>query len=92
MGRQLTSVDGGRALISWTATMFEYLMPLIVMRNYPETLLSETYESVVNRQIEYGYERGCRGEFPSRLMPRVTCPSTISTGPSVFRVSASSAD
>jgi len=26
MGRQLTSVDGGRALISWTGTMFEYLM------------------------------------------------------------------
>ena len=58
MGRQLTSVDGGRALISWTATMFEYLMPLIFMRNYPETLLSETYESVVRRQMEYGYERG----------------------------------
>ncbi|MGZ8842149.1 MAG: glucoamylase family protein, partial [Pyrinomonadaceae bacterium] len=58
MGRQLTSVDGGRALISWTATMFEYLMPLIVMRNYPETLLSETYQAVVARQIEYGYERG----------------------------------
>src|SRR5262245_5244580 len=58
MGRQLTSVDGGRAMISWTATMFEYLMPLIVMRNYPETLLSETYRSVVSRQIEYGYESG----------------------------------
>ncbi len=58
MGRQLTSVDGGRAMISWTATMFEYLMPLIVMRNYAETLLSETYRSVVSRQIEYGHERG----------------------------------
>ena len=34
MGRQLTAVDGGRALISWTGTMFEYLMPLLVMRNY----------------------------------------------------------
>jgi cyclic beta-1,2-glucan synthetase len=58
MGRQLTSVDGGRALISWTATMFEYLMPLIVMRHYPDTLLGETYQAVVSRQIEYGYERG----------------------------------
>ncbi|HYT50159.1 MAG TPA: glucoamylase family protein, partial [Pyrinomonadaceae bacterium] len=57
MGRQLTAVDGGRALISWTGTMFEYLMPLLVMRNYRETLLSETYEAVVSRQIEYGYER-----------------------------------
>lgn len=58
MGRQLTSVDGGRALISWTGTMFEYLMPLLVMRNYRETLLGQTYQSVVSRQIEYGYERG----------------------------------
>ncbi|HMG74377.1 MAG TPA: glucoamylase family protein [Pyrinomonadaceae bacterium] len=58
MGRQLTAVDGGRALISWTGTMFEYLMPLLVMRNYRETLLGETYEAVISRQIEYGYERG----------------------------------
>lgn len=58
MGRQLTSVDGGRALISWTGTMFEYLMPLLVMRNYSGTLLDETYRTVVKRQIEYGQERG----------------------------------
>jgi cyclic beta-1,2-glucan synthetase len=58
MGRQLTAVDGGRALISWTGTMFEYLMPLLVMRSYRETLLGETYEAVVSRQIEYGFERG----------------------------------
>jgi cyclic beta-1,2-glucan synthetase len=58
MGRQLTSIDGGRALISWTGTMFEYLMPLLVMRYYSETLLGQTYETVVRRQIEYGYERG----------------------------------
>src|SRR6185369_14988616 len=58
MGRALTKVDGGRALISWTGTMFEYLMPLLVMRNYPATLLAETYRNVVERQIEYGEERG----------------------------------
>ncbi len=58
MGRPLTRVDGGRALISWTGTMFEYLMPLLVMRNYPATLLAETYRTVVDRQIEYGEERG----------------------------------
>ncbi len=58
MGRQLTSVDGGRALISWTGTMFEYLMPLLVMRNYSGTLLDETYRTVVKRQVEYGEERG----------------------------------
>ncbi|HEV2834435.1 MAG TPA: glucoamylase family protein, partial [Pyrinomonadaceae bacterium] len=58
MGRALTKVDGGRALISWTGTMFEYLMPLLVMRNYQATLLSETYRTIVGRQIEYGQERG----------------------------------
>ena len=57
MGRQLTAIDGSRALISWTGTMFEYLMPLLVMRNYRETLLGETYEAIIARQIEYGYER-----------------------------------
>lgn len=58
LGRQLTPVDGHRALVSWTATMFEYLMPLLVMREFRDTLLGETYRAVVARQIEYGYERG----------------------------------
>ena len=38
--------------------MFEYLMPLLVMRAYPGTLLDETYHAVVERQIEYGAQRG----------------------------------
>ncbi len=57
LGRTLTKVDGGRALLSWTGTMFEYLMPLLVMRDYPATLLAETYGTIVKRQIEYGQER-----------------------------------
>jgi cyclic beta-1,2-glucan synthetase len=58
LGRQFTPAGGGRALVSWTATMFEYLMPLLVMRSYPGTLLDETHRSAVRRQIEYGDERG----------------------------------
>ncbi|HEX7312640.1 MAG TPA: glucoamylase family protein [Pyrinomonadaceae bacterium] len=58
LGRKLTPVDGSRALISWTGTMFEYLMPLLVMRGYDRTLLDETYKAVVWRQVEYGEERG----------------------------------
>jgi cyclic beta-1,2-glucan synthetase len=58
LGRQLTPVDSSRALISWTGTMFEYLMPLLVMRDYPNTLLNQTYLAAVERQIEYGRERG----------------------------------
>ena len=56
LGRGLTKVDGHRALVSWTATMFEYLMPLLVMRGYHDTLLDQTYRAVVARQIEYGRE------------------------------------
>ena len=56
LGRQLTSGNGRQALISWSATMFEYLMPLLIMRNYDRTLLAETYRTVVARQIAYGHE------------------------------------
>lgn len=56
LGRALTPVAGSRALISWTATMFEYLMPLLVLRNYRGTLLDQTYRAIVARQIEYGRE------------------------------------
>ncbi len=57
LGRQLTQLDGaGRALVSWTATIFEYLMPLLVTRDYAETLLDQTCKAVVARQIAYGHE------------------------------------
>ncbi|MDQ2919834.1 MAG: hypothetical protein M3R10_08170, partial [Verrucomicrobiota bacterium] len=39
LGRALVGTDGRRALVSWSGTMFEYLMPLLVMRNYERTLL-----------------------------------------------------
>lgn len=58
LGRQITRANGGRALLSWSASMFEYLMPLLVMRSWPITLLDETYAAVVARQIEYGKELG----------------------------------
>lgn len=59
LGRQLTQIDGaGRALVSWTATMFEYLMPLLVTRDYTETLLDQTCKAIVARQIAYGREHG----------------------------------
>jgi cyclic beta-1,2-glucan synthetase len=57
LGRQLTRTTGGFALLSWSASMFEYLMPLLVMRTYPDTLLQRTYEAVVRRQVQYGAER-----------------------------------
>ena len=58
LGRSLTPTGTSRALLSWSASMFEYLMPLLVMRAYPSTLLDETYEAVVSRQMKYGAQRG----------------------------------
>ncbi|MCO5386729.1 MAG: hypothetical protein NHB14_14235 [Desulfosporosinus sp.] len=47
---------GKRSLVSWSGTMFEFLMPLLVMRNYEGTLLNETYHSVVDVQRKYGLD------------------------------------
>jgi cyclic beta-1,2-glucan synthetase len=58
LGRPLTPSGASRALLSWSASMFEYLMPLLVMRSHPGTLLDETYEAVIERQIAYGASRG----------------------------------
>ncbi|HAL29676.1 MAG TPA: hypothetical protein DCP20_03035 [Coriobacteriia bacterium] len=58
LGRAITRTGSGAALVSWSASMFEYLMPLLVMKSWPETLLARTYESVVRRQIQYGRQRG----------------------------------
>ena len=38
--------------------MFEYLMPALVLRTFPSTLLSQTHQGAVKRQISYGAERG----------------------------------
>jgi cyclic beta-1,2-glucan glucanotransferase len=58
LSRALTPVGTGSALISWSGSMFEYLMPALVMRSPANSLLEQTYEQVVARQIEYGKERG----------------------------------
>lgn len=58
LGRQLVSNAGEPTLISWSGSMFEYLMPLLVMPTYPGTLLDQTYRAAVNRQIAYGKQKG----------------------------------
>jgi cellobiose phosphorylase len=58
LGRQLTTHDGAMALLSWSGSMFEYLMPLLMMPTYEHTLLDQTYRAIVARQIEYGRQRG----------------------------------
>jgi len=58
LGRLLATVGGEQILLSWSGSMFEYLMPLLVMPTYEHTLLDQTCKAVVARQIEYGKKRG----------------------------------
>ncbi len=54
LGRLLTTSGGAPVLLSWTGSMFEYLMPMLVMPSYEGTLLEQTCVAAVARQIEYG--------------------------------------
>ena len=57
LGRLLTSHGGEVSLISWSGSMFEYLMPQLIMPSYANTLLEQTCKAAVSRQIEYGKQR-----------------------------------
>ncbi len=58
MGRLLVASHGEPILVSWSGSMFEYLMPLLVMPNYENTLLDHTCQAAVQQQINYGKLRG----------------------------------
>ncbi len=58
LGRQLTSIGGQATLLSWSGSMFEYLMPMIVMPDFPRTLLHQSMRAVVVRNMVYGRDRG----------------------------------
>ncbi|OGV35788.1 MAG: cyclic beta 1-2 glucan synthetase, partial [Lentisphaerae bacterium GWF2_45_14] len=57
LGRLLTIAGGEPILLSWSGSMFEYLMPLLVMPTYENTLLDQTCKAAVDRQIKYGRKR-----------------------------------
>ncbi len=54
LGHAVTSIGNGAALISWSGSMFEYLMPSLVMRAPIDSLTEQTNRLIVRRQIEYG--------------------------------------
>jgi hypothetical protein len=58
LGRLITNAEKTPVLLSWSGSMFEYLMPLLVMPTYENTLLDETYKGTVKKQIEYGHQQG----------------------------------
>ena len=53
LSRPVTLIDHVQTLFSWSGTSFEYFMPLLFMRNYPNTLLYQSYEAVVEHQRDY---------------------------------------
>jgi cyclic beta-1,2-glucan synthetase len=53
LGRPLVRINGSLALLSWSGTMFEFLMPNLLARSYPGTLLDQTCRAAVRRQIQY---------------------------------------
>ena len=58
LGRPMTPVALGAALVSWSGSMFEYLMPALVMKAPLGSLLEQTYRFVVRRQMSYGADHG----------------------------------
>ncbi|SHN62671.1 GH36-type glycosyl hydrolase domain-containing protein [Desulfovibrio litoralis] len=58
LGRLLTNSSGEPILLSWSGSMFEYLMPLLVMPGFQNTLLNETCKVAVSQQIAYGKLQG----------------------------------
>jgi len=58
LSRPLTRIEGLHVLLSWSATMFEYLMPPLFLRSYPGTLLADSAQGAVLHQIAYGKAKG----------------------------------
>ncbi len=58
LGRAFTPVDSGAALISWSGSMFEYLMPSLVLHPPPDSLIDQSNRLAVRKQIEYATGRG----------------------------------
>jgi cyclic beta-1,2-glucan synthetase len=58
LGRAVTAVGHGAALVSWSGSMFEYLMPSLVMRAPTGSLLATTNQLIVRRQMTYAASLG----------------------------------
>ena len=58
LGRSMTLMGKGKGLVSWSGTMFEYMMPQLIMKNYQGTMLDETYKAVIEEQKKYCNGKG----------------------------------
>ena len=57
LGRTLTKVGKRPVLLSWTGTMFEYMMPWLFMKTYRHTIWDSSYKAVAQRQIDYARQQ-----------------------------------
>jgi len=58
LGRMVTLADGEPTLLSWSGSMFEYMMPMLLMPSYPASLLDASCRAAVRRQIRYARSLG----------------------------------
>ena len=77
--------DIGSALISWSGSMFEYLMPSLVMRAPAGSLLEQTSHVVVRQQMKYGASAACPGVFRNPPTTRAIWNSPINIRALAFR-------
>ncbi|MGO8792220.1 MAG: glucoamylase family protein [Terriglobia bacterium] len=56
LGRSYTSYLGERLLLSWSGTMFEYLMPALWMRSHPDTIMDQTLRAAISCQMKYAHK------------------------------------
>ena len=57
LGRMITVTDGKPVLLSWSGSMFEYLMPMLLMPSFCRTLLDVSCRRAVRRQIHFARQR-----------------------------------
>lgn len=58
LGRPLVEIGFSSALMSWSGSMFEYLMPPLVMKEPQGGILNQTNRMIIRRQMQYGEEKG----------------------------------
>lgn len=58
LSRRLTQINQDEILLSWGGTMFEYLMPLLFLKPFEDTMMNNTYHNVIRWQKKYGHSRG----------------------------------
>ena len=86
LGRLLTTYGGEAALLSWSGSMFEYLMPLLVMPTFDNTLLDQTCKAGGSGgKSNYGEERSVPGVSPNQGITLSMSNSTINIAHLVFQ-------